>query len=153
MALIGTKVRFLWPDGCVSDAAGEIVHVSPCKAYPQWWPLGDRCGYLPQVVSADAWRASWAGHCQPFLRAGGDSEDVAPRELQQRQFAADREPPVIGCEVQWDAVIRDGALVPLPGCQVRRNWVADARWLTLLDGTPLEVPPLIEAVAVAGDVL
>jgi hypothetical protein len=121
MALIGTKVRFLWPDGDCSDTVGEIVHVSPCKAYPEVWPIGAFCGYLTPAQA------------------------LAEREKAARRLTA--------CNVRWDAVADAGGVRPLPAHLVRETCVADARWLTLLDGSPLEIPPLIEAVAVAGDVL
>ena len=121
MALVGTKVRFLWPDGHVSDAAGEIVHVSPCKAYPEVWPLGAFCGYLTPVQA------------------------IAERERAKTRLTA--------CNVRWDAVADGNGVRPLPAHLVRETCVDDARWLALLDGTPLKVPPLIEAVAVTGDVL
>lgn len=125
--MTGQRVRFRWPDGSLSDGCGVITGTSPVKGYPQWWPLGDFCGYLPAVV------------------AGGD------REAQRRQFAEDARGPTIGCQVTWDAVaLEDGSLRELPGHLRRSAWVPDARWLATVDGEPLEVPPLVERVQVAG---
>jgi len=107
--------------------AGVITHVSPGKAYPEWWPLGDFCGYLPAVVAEGT------------------------LEAQRRQFGEDaRMPGVPGCEVRWDAVVTDGGVVMLPPERWRESWVADARWLATVTGKPLEVPPLIERVSLAG---
>ncbi len=126
--LTGTRVRIRWPDGELTRSCGVITHLSPCKAYPEVWPLGERCGYLPEIVSVTAWRASWTGSGQPFLRQDGDHLDpdaVTARELQRRQFADDRRPPVIGCEVRWDARIADdGELVMLPASRVQHKWAS-----------------------------
>lgn len=128
--LIGTRVRFRWPDGGFSDSCGVITHVSPCKRHPEWWPLGDFCGYLPAVLAG------------------------ASRDEQRAQFAADaRMPEAVGCQVRWDAVVTDGGPVMLPVDRWRDGWVTDSRWLATGDGEPLEVPPLIERVPAAGGVL
>lgn len=121
MSLLGTKVRLQWPDGGCTDAAGEIVHVSPCKAYPEVWPIGAFCGYLTPAQA-----------------------------LTEREQARDRP---TACNVRWDAVADGDGVRALPAHLVRETCVADARWLAHLDGTPLDVPPLIEAVTLTGDSL
>ena len=119
MSLLGTKVRLQWPDGGCTDAVGEIVHVSPCKAYPEVWPIGVFCGCLTPAQAA------------------------AERARERTR----------SCIVRWDSAVDGDGLRPLPEHLVRESCVSDARWLALLDGTPLDVPPLIEAVALAGDSL
>lgn len=69
--LLGRRVRLTWPDdGSLTDATGIVVRLSPCKAYPECWPLAEWCGYgvkawerVPPVISADvcwdAYFSSW----------------------------------------------------------------------------------------------
>jgi hypothetical protein len=70
--LIGTRVRIRWPDGELTRSCGVITRLSPCKACPGVWPLAEACGYLPEIVNVTAWRASFAGFGQRFLREDGD---------------------------------------------------------------------------------
>lgn len=113
--LTGRRVRMRWR-GELGDASGTVTHLSPCKAYPEVWPL-----------------AEWCGYPHPF---------------------SDRVPPVIGATVLWDADFSEsGELVPRPDWAVRSTWAPDARWLSDEHGMPVDVPPLIEHLSVAGGLL
>ena len=138
--------------------ATECGHCTGAEARAAQERAGDYCGNLPEQVNVEAWERGLKGRCLPFLhKETGHEDPPTPRELQRRQFGKERRIPSIAAEVHWDAGVRDdGELVMRPPGHPRfssRTSSVEVTWLRDIHGEPLDVPPLIDDLTVAGGIL